>query len=51
MVFCDVAFRKAVTLVLFHGHFVDEGGSFGNALEMKRTLDKYTVYEKSVSTG
>ena len=38
MVFCDVAFRKAVALVLLHGHCVDEGGSFGNALEMKMIL-------------
>ena len=47
MVFCDVAFREAVTLVLLHGHGVDEGGSFGNALELIRTLDKYIVYEKN----
>ena len=32
MVFCDVTFRKAVTLVLLHGHCVDEGGSFGDAV-------------------
>ena len=47
MVFCDVAFRKAVTLVLFHGHFVDEGGSFGNAVEMNRMILTYRQCCKS----
>ena len=38
MVFCDVTFRKAVTLVLSHGHRIDEGSSFGDALEMTNIL-------------